>query len=343
MIVRCTAKVAKLLSLAPLAEVPSGPDDWYVNTVTVARRRVVVAVHAETLFPVVAAGVPVSHLRDLPGWLAAEVASALADEGLPITRLGSLASEHALVAPTASRKITAQLTQLAFDVEHAVLSNGGWDGIDLLEVNRWVRRTLRGRDGAFVVPLELAGRLPHVGAEAGDDREVQTLQLTCAVQEAVPPITRDLEVPVTLTLEQLHHLLQRAFGWTDSHLYRFAKGDSPWEGELYLCEDDLEDADVGEPSGVPLRTTRVGGLFDRVGDQLLYLYDYGDHWELTLTLTGWSHGPHGRALVTGGVGQGPPDDCGGIHSWNEERPGEEDFRVATGPVALRTLRRPMRR
>ena len=374
MIVRCTAKVSQLLKLGRLADIPAGADDWYVNVITVARRRVVVAVHADTLFPVVAVGASSTQLRDLPGWLAAQVTAALADEGLPLTQLGSLGSEHAVLARTASKKVLGHLNQIAFEVEHAVLSGGGWEGLDVLELNRWLRRSLRSREGTYVVPLELAeqrvvnpandaflaqfkaglqgvdpdqlreltGALLGL-AGAGTESHVQTALLAASIRDAEPPITRDLEVPVSLTLEQLHHLLQRALGWTDSHLYRFAAGDNPWEGELYLCDFDINEADDDLPGGAPLRATRVREVFDQVDDELLYLYDYGDHWEVTLTLTAWGEGPRDRAAITGGEGQAPPDDSGGIHTWNEERPDDSDFRVAVKSVPVRSLRRPVRR
>ncbi len=376
MIVRCTARVTQALKLGRLGDTPQAADDWYVNTATIARRKVVLAVHSETLFPVIAVGVSVTQLRDLPGWLAGQVEAALADEGLPATQLGSLDTEHALLVRTASKKVLGQLTQMAFEVEHVVGMSGGWDSIDLRELNRSMRRTLRGRDRTYVVPLELAERrvvnqstdaflaqfkaqlhsLDHdqlreataamlsLAGEAATasviaDLDVQTLQLTASLDDAVPPITRTLEAPVTLTLEQLHHVLQRAFGWDDSHLYRFAIGESPWEGELYLCEYDVDEADPNLPPGVPMRTVRLGAVFEQVEDRLIYLYDYGDNWQVTLTLDAWGEGPRSRVSITGGVGMSPPDDRGGIQVWNDERPDKSDFLVGTKTFSVRSLRR----
>ncbi|MEZ0067306.1 hypothetical protein ABIA32_003319 [Streptacidiphilus sp. MAP12-20] len=36
-----------------------------------------------------------------------------------------------------------------------------------------------------------------------------------------PPIWRRLEVPSSATLQQVHHMVQEAFGWQDSHLWVF--------------------------------------------------------------------------------------------------------------------------
>jgi hypothetical protein len=324
-------------------------DDWYVNTVTVARRRVVLAVHADTLFPIVAVGVPLAELRELPAWLAAEVVTALEDEGLPASQLGSLDTTHSLLVRTASKKVLGQLNRLAADVEWKVSYGGGWDQTTVSELNRALRRALRGRGGSYVVPLELAELLDR-GPEAlpgkeglrGADPNVEVLQLEASIDEADPPITRTLEIPVTLTLEQLHHLLQLGFGWEDRHLYRFARGGDVWgdEGsELYLCELDLAEAEPEDPPGRPVRRTRVGALLTDLGDELRYLYDYGDHWQLTLTLTGRGEGPAGSAAITEGRGVAPPNDSGGIHIWNDERPPDTGEVIAGQVISVRRLQR----
>jgi hypothetical protein len=371
-IIRCTAKVSQLLKLGRLTDVPGGRDDWYVNVVTVDRRRVVVAMHTETLFPVFAVSPSARELRDLPSWLAGRVQAALADEGLPAHQLGSLEVDHAVLARTASRKVLGHLNQVAFEVEHLVLSKGGWDRVDLAELERRLRRSLRSRDGGYIVPLELVNtRTPNpksdallaefqaglVGLdvaeltrmagsllEAAGSRakeapsphaEVDALLLTASLDDAVPPITRSLSVPATLDLESLHQLLQRAFGWDDSHLFRFARGCSVWDddGELYRCDFDVQD---GETRGTPARRARLAELMRAPGDSLSYLYDYGDSWQLTLTMQALRSGPPGMAALTGGTGSPPPEDSGGIHAWNEARP-DVDFAVTAQTYSLRQL------
>jgi hypothetical protein len=89
-IIRCTSRVSRVLKLDRLGDVSAVGDDWYVNIVTDDRRRVVVAMHAETLFPVLGVGASVRELRDLPAWLAGRVEAAVTDEGVPAHQLGSL-------------------------------------------------------------------------------------------------------------------------------------------------------------------------------------------------------------------------------------------------------------
>jgi hypothetical protein len=45
---------------------------------------------------------------------------------------------------------------MALEVEHAIAASSGLQLADVAEVNRRLRRGLHGRDGDYVVPLELA-------------------------------------------------------------------------------------------------------------------------------------------------------------------------------------------
>lgn len=143
------------------------------------------------------------------------------------------------------------------------------------------------------------------------------LTLRVNLVDARPPIWRRVDVPSTLRLDQVHELAQALFGWTDSHLHRFALGESVWghEAELFLCPFDV---DEGENEGVPASTVRLYETLADVGDRLLYVYDYGDEWTLTLTLESVAPG-EGAVRVLDGRGLAPPDDSGGIHAWNEDR------------------------
>jgi pRiA4b ORF-3-like protein len=42
-----------------------------------------------------------------------------------------------------------------------------------------------------------------------------------------PPIWREIEVPVSMTLKELHAVVQAAMEWEDAHLWEFAVGREP--------------------------------------------------------------------------------------------------------------------
>ena len=51
-------------------------------------------------------------------------------------------------------------------------------------------------------------------------------RLKVTLKGSKPPIWRRLEVPGNITLAKLHHILQVAMGWTDSHLHSFKIGET---------------------------------------------------------------------------------------------------------------------
>ena len=63
-IVRCTSRMTQLLKLKRLPDLPQGDDDGYMNVATIAHRRTVLAVHADSLFPIVLPGVSLRNLLD---------------------------------------------------------------------------------------------------------------------------------------------------------------------------------------------------------------------------------------------------------------------------------------
>lgn len=70
--------------------------------------------------------------------------------------------------------------------------------------------------------------------------------------------------------------IQTTFGWTDSHLHRFATGPSVWDrtSQLYLCPFDVEEGD--DPDGIPEQDVRLDEVLVDVDERLRYVYDYGD-------------------------------------------------------------------
>ena len=158
MLLRCTVKLLKLLGSrgGALVEAEPAVDDWYANMFTVERRKCLLLVHADTLFSVVDVDVRVAQLDDLGTYVATRVVDALVSEGLPGTALGPTDPAGLHVAKTASRSVLGHMTEMAFDAQYLIDSGGGLGTADIDDVNRQLRRHLRGRGGDYVVPLELA-------------------------------------------------------------------------------------------------------------------------------------------------------------------------------------------
>lgn len=163
--------------------------------------------------------------------------------------------------------------------------------------------------------------------------EVHTFRVRAEINHSHPPIWRELEVRSDLTLDRVHTLLQAAFDWWDYHLHSFSLGGDPFarESEKFLCPYDVE---MGETLGVPAASVRLDETLQKVGDELFYIYDYGDNWDLTLTLTavlpaaGSTPGGSPDGVCVAGARAAPPEDCGGM------RDADTLAEVLTDPAAF---------
>ncbi|MGW6278755.1 plasmid pRiA4b ORF-3 family protein [Kribbella sp. NPDC055071] len=145
--------------------------------------------------------------------------------------------------------------------------------------------------------------------------DVVTYQVRVDLAETKPPLWRRLELSSDLTLNDVHDIIQIAFGWTDSHLHEFAVGRDYYHpaSEHYLCPFQVEEGEIG----VPEEDVRLDEVLAKRGDELHYLYDFGDGWMHVIKLE--SEKPRdessSRAVCIGGRRPGPSEDCGGVYGY----------------------------
>ncbi len=166
---------------------------------------------------------------------------------------------------------------------------------------------------------------PDAPAEPPHDRRAEpvTYVLDARLDDAAPPVWRRLAVSSALHLDEVHAVLQAAFGWEDYHLHRFS-GDpeDPWGQPAYLSPFEVREGDAGLPDEL----VRLDEALAHEGQRLRYLYDYGDGWRVTLTLEAIEPRDPADPPATcrDGHGAEPPEDCGGV-------PGYELLRAAADP------------
>ena len=139
-------------------------------------------------------------------------------------------------------------------------------------------------------------------------------QFKCILLHTKSPVWRRLQVPESYTFYDLHVAIQDAMDWLDYHLHCFR---IPGIGTL----EDI--AHIECPWGEPwemdpawLFTTEVPltDYLKRPSDRAIYNYDYGDNWEMSITLekilpkTKNTKYP----VCIGGKLAAPPEDCGSI-------------------------------
>jgi hypothetical protein len=117
-----------------------------------------------------------------------------------------------------------------------------------------------------------------------DESRAHRLKVT--LEGIRPPAWRRLEVDGATTLEDLHEVLQIAFGWTDWHLHQFVV-----DGIAYGAPDP--------EFGSRLRgegRMRLHDVLRRPRERMVSEYDFGDLWHHVIVLEAIAAGPAGTWL-----------------------------------------------
>lgn len=129
-------------------------------------------------------------------------------------------------------------------------------------------------------------------------------QLKVTLLDVQPPVWRRILVPGNITLDRLHIVIQKAVGWTDSHLHEFIA-----RGKRYGQPDPEEpEPDLGREWLMLLQE-----IAPAEGQRFEYLYDFGDSWmhEVLVERIETPEKAVRYPVCLGGERHCPPEDCGG--------------------------------
>ncbi len=148
----------------------------------------------------------------------------------------------------------------AFQMVQQTLANTAsfLDGIQNAQLSSGSKSTAR--EHSNVIPI-----VPY--QNAAESTACAGYQLKILLSRVQPPVWRRVVVPAGCSLSELHTIIQRAMGWTDSHLHEFRIG-------------RLRFGDVRQ-AGADVRDERNFALADihlSAGSKIEYEYDFGDGW-----------------------------------------------------------------
>jgi hypothetical protein len=136
-------------------------------------------------------------------------------------------------------------------------------------------------------------------------------QLKITLNDSKPPIWRRILVPDSISLHQLHTVLQIVMGWTNSHLHQFII-----DGEYY-GEPDEEDGYSEDLKNE--KRCRLNQFVGRKGFKFIYEYDFGDSWEHTILVEAIL--PIQKSaqypICLDGKRACPPEDVGGVWGYDD--------------------------
>jgi hypothetical protein len=129
------------------------------------------------------------------------------------------------------------------------------------------------------------------------------ISLNIMLRGTQPPVWRRLSVQGGMTLGDLHHAIQAAMGWDDSHLHAF-EIDGRQYGDRHTVDDVADE-----------HRSTLDGLMKSGITRFGYTYDFGDNWEHIVTIEKTQPAIEGKfyPACVAGARNCPPEDCGG--SW----------------------------
>lgn len=141
------------------------------------------------------------------------------------------------------------------------------------------------------------------------------LVLEITLKGVMPFVWRIVQVKKKTTLHELHLILQAAMGWKYQHLYNFAQRRG---NETILFEmEDREEEGLRLLRDNDPAVVLVSDVLLAEGDELTYLYDFGDHWEHRVVLKGFVTQSRYGAIPNcpAGAGKCPPENIGGAPAY----------------------------
>lgn len=163
-------------------------------------------------------------------------------------------------------------------------------------------------------------REPRVGRSAEPE---SVFVLRVSLDGITPRIWRQVRVPGSYSLGDLHQVIQVVMGWYGDHLHGFAVG-----GRRYANTEDVDDAEYVDEEMVTLDELGLAS-----SGRFTYLYDFGDGWKHTIRVSrivpasAFAADEPLAVVCTAGERAAPPEDCGGAFGYTRllgllERPRE---------------------
>jgi hypothetical protein len=320
LVVRGTKKLRDRLKAVPATEGDVSTNvlgDWFA-TALFWRPQAALLVNQRTFVPVFMPLAPAATLLERAPEAIVEVLRRHgADESFIADELAAMS--EARIAPTNDRSVVGVMNEFAFHGEIR------WHerSTDLEDLSVELAGTpigpLRGRAGfpdrelAVVLGIDRGNVVPFplqqgTAMPAADTATVYQLKVTLTGTK--PPVWRRVLVDGAATLDELHEVIQAAFGWWNYHLYDFEFGRT-----RYGIPDP--DWDYGPPTR-DARRTRLDKVAEP-GTSFAYTYDFGDNWKHKVTVEKITPSTPDLVLpsCTGGERAGPPEDCGGTWGYAE--------------------------
>ena len=100
-------------------------------------------------------------------------------------------------------------------------------------------------------------------------------------------ISREVEVLENINLYKLAQAVVEAYGFDFDHAFGFysnMEGDYFKSERMYELFADMEDQGIEPTDAKSVEKTKIGEVWEKSGDKMMMLFDYGDGWRFSIEL-----------------------------------------------------------
>jgi hypothetical protein len=335
MLIQCTKalldqlgiKNSELYSPEGHEQFPNSFMAWHANFVTIDRKKAIVLMNNETRYPIVIYRPSKKDISKINELIREAIITALQMEGVRKEVIEAYMEKSGEIkfSKTASRSMLGKMNNAVREIEFTQ---------EYLDGNLRIQRYISIVTGRFI---QLSGNDPGYypiekmleclsliyrqdGHEAVEDvLEIDLYQLKIKINLEGNEIWRRVLVPSTYSFRHLHHIIQTVFDWHNAHFHEFVVERAGKKELKIVMDDDPETMEYMNFDAFEIRQERFVGLEEifPTNGEVVYLYDFGDSWEHTITLEKVVKSNEFRATFVEGIGERPPEDVGGEGGYEE--------------------------
>lgn len=114
---------------------------WHAHIVSIARTKTVVAINDQTFFAVTMLGIKKERLKNFENEFYLVLSSLLKSEGFEDSHVDALFGGHIAFGKAYDRQVLGIINQVVQYIHYYVEDGGGWEEINVMEINRSINRT----------------------------------------------------------------------------------------------------------------------------------------------------------------------------------------------------------
>jgi hypothetical protein len=339
MLIQCTKKLLDELKIKPSAQMEEEPlFSWHANILTLGRRKTVVLVNDSNRYVIVLYGLKAKDFQKIAELVVQAIREAFREESIKDEVIEQFLSQSKEISftKTKDRTSVARMNKACETVTFfgdLLLENSVYQST----LSKKVSRLLAG-DGknSYIVPNEeLYKDLKRLTGGSIFLSKAAVLHISLKLEKY--KVWRKIVIPLHFTFNQLHRVIQIAFGWQDCHLYEFYIQENETsdiglsahhsafydEGHRPIVNIVCSEEAFAYKSEIPMKLETGIKLSEYLPAKVKYNYDFGDNWQHLIDVERVIDDYDvNDPVCLAGEGNTPPEDVGG-------EPGYEHFLEVT--------------